>query len=171
MPESNETGASQAHPLPHEIEEMVAHHAHMNAELQAMVDALQTVVIDGKPFARERDQINEFAAFELIPHALAEEDVIYHAGTKVAAFAPLVAGMTMEHVALVGLADQLRKASTGVAAASKATALFELFKAHVRKENELLLPGLIETGTNPAQLLADMERAFGARQAAAKASA
>lgn len=168
MTESTKGGAATARPLPHEIEEMVKHHAGMTAELKSMVDALQSAAADGKPFARELDQINAFVAHELVPHALAEEDVIYDAGTKVPAFASLCAGMTMEHEALVGLATELRSAPTAVAAASTAAALFALFKAHVRKENDLLLPGLIDTGTNPAKLLADMEGAFGTRQAAAK---
>lgn len=170
MTESGKTGAASQRPLPPEIEEMVNHHAGMTAELHSMVDSLQSAAADGKPFATERDRISEFAAFELVPHALAEEDVIYHAGTRVPEFAPLVAGMTMEHEALVGLATELRSAQTGVAAASTAAALFALFKAHVRKENDLLLPGLIATGTDPAKLLADMEGAFGRRQAAAKSA-
>lgn len=171
MSETMKADAAAARPLPHEVQEMVAHHAGMNAELQHMVGALQSAVAAGKPFTSERDRISEFAAFELVPHAQAEEDVIYRAGTEVAAFVPLVAGMTMEHVALVGLAADLPKASDGVLAASTAAALFALFKAHVQKENDLLLPGLMENGTDPAKLLADMEHAFGLRQAAAKAGA
>ncbi|MEO9256436.1 MAG: hemerythrin domain-containing protein [Tepidiformaceae bacterium] len=157
--------------LPHEIQEMVAHHAGMNAELKQMVGALQSAVAARKPFTTERDAVSKFASMELVPHAQAEEDVIYHAGLQLAAFAPLVAGMTMEHVVLVGLAGDLAKENDGVAAASTAAALFTLFKVHVQKENELLLPGLIENGTDPAKLLSEMEHAFGVRQAAAKAAA
>ena len=171
MSETVKPGAAAARSLPHEVQEMVAHHAGMNAELQQMVTALQSAVAAGKPFADQRDAISKFATFELVPHALAEEDVIYKAGTQVAVFAPLVAGMTMEHEALVALAGDLPKATDGVLAASTAAALFALFKAHVAKENDLLLPGLMDNGTDPAKLLADMEQAFGTRQAAAKAGA
>jgi uncharacterized protein (DUF2249 family) len=149
---------------------MVAHHAHMTAELQEMVSTLLSVASSGEPFAAARDAVSNFAAFELVPHALAEEDVIYKAGSEVAVLAPLVAGMIMEHVALVGLAADVPKATDGVLAASTAAALFALFKAHVAKENDLLLPGLMANGTDPAKLLADMEHAFGLRQAAARAA-
>ena len=168
MSNTTKQDAGPARPMPHEIEEMVAHHAGMNAELGQMVRALQTVVASGQPFTHERAAISTFATLELVPHALAEEDVIYRAGARLAPFAPLVAGMIMEHEALVGLAGDLASATDGVQAASTAAALFALFKAHVRKENDLLLPGLMEAGTDPSTLLADMEKAFGARQAAAK---
>lgn len=157
--------------LPREMQQMVEHHAHMSAELEGLVNALQSAVAANRPSAGERKPLDEFVAFELVPHAQAEEDVIYRAGSAVPTLAPLVDGMVMEHHTIVALAGELRGASEGIPAAAAAKALFALFGVHVRKENELLLPGLLEAGTEPGKLFAEMEHAFGVRQAAAKAAA
>jgi len=154
-----------------EVEQMLAHHAQLQAELARRVAALETAAAGGASFRAEQAAVSEFIAAEIVPHALAEEDAIYHTGAQAATFAPLVAGMLMEHEALVGLAGQLANAGTGISAISYATAFRALFEVHVRKENEILLPGLVESGVNPGALLADMHTAFAGRRAAAAATA
>ena len=154
-----------------EVEQMLAHHAQLQVELAQRVAALETVVAAGVPFQAAQAAVGEFIASEIVPHALAEEDAIYHTGAQTSTFAPLVAGMVMEHEALIGLAGQLAAADSGVLAFSSATSFRALFEVHVRKENEILLPGLVESGANPGALLADMHTAFTGRRAAAAATA
>lgn len=155
--------------MPKEIQAMVEHHAHLTADLQQRVGALRAAVANNKPFTEERDSVHNFAVTELVPHALAEEDVIYLAGAGVATMKPLVDGMLMEHETIVGLVPQISAADDGTDAVASSVALLTIFEVHVRKENDLLLPALIAAGTDPAKLLADMEAAFGSRQEAARA--
>jgi uncharacterized protein (DUF2249 family) len=152
------------HSRPIEIEQMVAHHEQLGAQLRGRVHALATAVAATKDFGHERADLHGFLAGEVVPHALAEEDSVYSAGASHATLQPLVAGMTMEHETLVALAARIATDTDGVAVASAAAAFLELFEVHVRKENDLLLPGLLADGVDPAQLLAGMHGAFEARR-------
>jgi uncharacterized protein (DUF2249 family) len=77
--------------------------------------------------------------------------------------------MTMEHETLVALATAIGTEPAGVSVAGAAAAFLALFEVHVRKENDLLLPGLLADGADPAQLLSSMHAAFEARRRAAGA--
>jgi hypothetical protein len=88
----------------------------------------------------------EFLDDELLPHAAAEESVLYTAGDRDPT-ALLVRAMREEHVSLKTWVPHLRGAADGLTAASTALAIEALFETHLWKENELLLPALL---TNPA---------------------
>jgi uncharacterized protein (DUF2249 family) len=154
---------------PVEIEQMLAHHEQLGAQLRRRVDALATAVAAVADFGRERADLHGFLAGEVVPHALAEEDSVYSAGAHHDTLQPLVAGMTMEHETLVALAARIATETAGVAVASAAAAFLALFEVHVRKENDLLLPGLLANGAEPAQLLASMHSAFETRRREANA--
>lgn len=150
--------------VPREITMMMAHHDELQAHLRERTGALTTAAEAGGDTGEARTALHDFLAGEVIPHALAEEDAIYSAGSAIDTLAPLVAGMIMEHHTLVELAGQVEHGGTSIGAAAAATAFGALFDVHVRKENELLLPGLIAAGTDPAELLSTMHRAFAARR-------
>lgn len=147
--------------MPREISMMVTHHDELRAQLRRGADDLAAAA--GTAVGEARDRLHAFIAGEVIPHALAEEDAIYRAGSEVETLAPLVAGMIMEHHALLELAGRIERDDPD-AAPSAAAAFVALFEVHVRKENEILLPGLLAAGTDPARLLATMHRAFGIRK-------
>jgi len=146
---------------------MIAHHEELQRELGERVLAVTTAVQAGDDADGVRTALNDFVAGEVIPHALAEEDAIYSAGAQLASQASLVAGMILEHHALVDLAGQMCGDATDFQAALASVAFQKLFVVHVRKENELLLPALVDAGTDLAALLATMQRAFQARKAEA----
>ena len=155
--------------LPLEIRQMVAHHDELQAQLRHLVDALGAAASARADFEPQRADLHGFLAGEVVPHALAEEDSVYSAGAKVATLHPLVAGMTMEHETLVALAARIADGTDAVAVAAAAAAFLALFEVHVRKENDLLLPGLLAEGADAGDLLADMHTAFGERRRAAGA--
>lgn len=161
--------APSAGELPLEIRQMVAHHDELQERLRHFVDALSAAVGAGMDFGRQRADLHGFLAGEVVPHALAEEDSVYSAGAKVATLRSLVAGMTMEHETLVALAGRIADSTDAVAVAAAAAGFVALFEVHVRKENDLLLPGLLADGADAVELLADMHTAFDERRRAAGA--
>jgi hypothetical protein len=70
--------------------------------------------------------------------------------------------MRDEHVNLVAHVTQLRGASDPVSAASLAAATLALFESHLHKENDLLVPALVDDpNVSIAELLAGMHELIG----------
>lgn len=162
-PHPQQPEAADATP-PREIAMMMAHHAELQAQLDQRTAALADAVSGGGDAEAARTALTGFLHGEVIPHALAEEDAVYRAGSAVPALAPLVAGMIMEHQTLLGLAAEIDDGAAGPASVQAAAAFRALFQVHVRKENDLLLPALIDAGSDPAELLGTMHDAFAARR-------
>jgi len=142
------------------------HHAELEASLIARVDAVVTAARNDVPFDEPVAELRVLLAHDIVPHARAEEHVLYAAATS-AALRPLVAGMIFEHETLIGLVDRLGAVTTAVDAAATAFAIQAVFVGHVRRENELLLPALATDATVdlPARLPI-MQQRFAAYQAA-----
>lgn len=142
-----------------------AHHAHLQAELGARVDAVVRAARDGQSPEAAVGALARFLATEIVPHARAEEDVLYAA----APVTPLVAGMIFEHETILELTAALDVAPTPVDAAATAASIRAVFNGHVRRENELLLPGLTaDESIDFAGVVAAMEQRFNAYQTAAR---
>jgi hypothetical protein len=144
---------------------ITGHHAELEAALtnrvQAAVDAART----GAPHASAVGELRTLLAHDVVPHARAEEDVLYAAATD-ATLRPLVTGMIFEHETLLGLAAELDGASAAVDAAAIARAILAVFSGHVRRENELLLPALAaDPQVDLVTLLPVMEQRFVSYQA------
>ncbi|HEY9390200.1 MAG TPA: hemerythrin domain-containing protein, partial [Mycobacteriales bacterium] len=97
----------------------------------------------------------------VLPHAVAEEHTLYLAGSDLPELALLVRAMLDEHVALRAVVDALAQARTPGAIAGAAASLRMLFAVHLTKENELLLPALLEAGVDIATLLDGMHEILG----------
>jgi hypothetical protein len=139
---------------------ITSHHAELQATLSARVDAVLTAVRAGDTYDDAVAELERLLATDIVPHARAEEDVLYAAATT-PTLRPLVAGMLFEHETLLALAAELPSASTGVDAAGVARAIREVFVGHVRRENELLLPALAEdVDTDLPALLPEMQDRF-----------
>ena len=142
------------------------HHAELAEALTSRVDALVTAARLGAPYDEPAARLRELLVRDIVPHARAEEDVLYAAATA-EALGPLVAGMIYEHETLLTLADRLVTVTTAVDAAATAFAIQAIFLGHVRRENELLLPALAaDPQVGLAELLPAMEQRFAAYQAA-----
>jgi hypothetical protein len=145
---------------------ILAHHEHLEAELGVLVEAVVTAARDSAPAKAAVDDLTAFLRTEIVPHARAEEDVLYAAAP---ASDPLVAGMIFEHETILELIAALEAAPTSVDAAAAAASIRAVFCGHVRRENELLLPALTaDSATDFPAVVAAMAQRFGAYQAAAR---
>jgi len=108
-----------------------------------------------------RTRMVEFSRVEVLPHAAAEEETLYRAARDIPEARLLVRGMVREHELLRGLVEDLDRARTAGETAGAAVALNAMFQAHLEKENELLLPALVEAGVDLAGLLAGMHEILG----------
>jgi uncharacterized protein (DUF2249 family) len=108
-----------------------------------------------------------FSVGEVLPHALAEEAALYAAGADLPRTRLLVEAMTREHAVLRDLVGDLERARTPGEAAGAAAALNALLQAHLEKENDLLLPALVDAGIDLASLLEGMHEILGGEEHAA----
>src|SRR5437868_1359910 len=137
------------------------HHARL---ARTMADHALTIerAVDrlGQPFERAKALV-AFSVREVLPHAVAEERTLYAAGAELPEAALLVQAMVREHVILRDLVARLDQARTPGETAGAAAALNALFQAHLEKENDLVLPALIEAGVDLAALLDGMHDILG----------
>ncbi len=138
------------------------HHAELQERLSDRVSEVVTAARTGASPAPAVDALRRLLATDIVPHARAEEDVLYAAATA-ATLAPLVTGMVFEHETLLGLTAELAAAPTAADACGVARAIREVFVGHVRRENELLLPALaVDPEVDLPALLPVMEQRFAA---------
>jgi hypothetical protein len=119
-----------------------AHHVELHDALRTRVSDLRTAVETGRPYDVAQRAVVDYLETELLPHAMAEEATLYTAGDT-GLTAVLVRAMREEHKGLIARVGSLRAAREGLAAASEATAILALFESHLWKENELLIPALV----------------------------
>lgn len=139
-----------------EARQILHHHAVLRRGLEERAGALCAAVEDGAPHEKPLAALQEFLAGEVLPHAEAEERTLYRAAASQARGGQLVATLTAEHRRLVELAERLQAGADTATAATSAEWIATLFASHVAKENDLLLPVLINSGADLAALLADM---------------
>jgi uncharacterized protein (DUF2249 family)/hemerythrin-like domain-containing protein len=102
-----------------------------------------------------------FCAEEVLPHAVAEEETLYRTAEDLPSAHLLVRAMRREHAILRDLVGALESARTPGEVASAAGALNALFHAHLEKENDLLLPALVNADVDLGALLAGMHSVLG----------
>ncbi|MFI7413511.1 DUF2249 domain-containing protein [Streptomyces sp. NPDC049627] len=142
------------------LETAEAHHARLAGELAGRVSMLLTAV-ERDPIAAEKIHAGlvAFCDRSLLPHAVAEEAVLYPAAHGMPDARLLMESLIGEHRCLTALVDALRGAQGPAGAAADARALQVLFEEHVAKENGLVLPLLAMTPeVSLAALLSDMHQ-------------
>lgn len=153
---------------------VLRHHAELAAGLLRRVEALLRQV-EGDYTAeaeRIRQDLLTMVWADIFPHALAEEETLYQAAAGCPDGALLVAGMLEEHRSLVTLAGELADSASLVRAAAAARALAALFTLHVTKENELVLPLLVQApDVSLADLLQQMRERLGEEEPVATEAA
>ncbi len=120
-----------------------AHHVELEEGIRSRVTALTDAVRVGASHQAATAELLAFIDRELLPHAAAEEDALYPAGNR-GPTASLVGAMIDEHRLIVGHVERVRAARDGVDAATAAAAVLALFEAHLRKENDRLIPALVD---------------------------
>ncbi|MEV0130993.1 DUF2249 domain-containing protein [Dactylosporangium sp. NPDC050688] len=149
---------------------VVAHHAQLADDLTRHVTALRDAAnraasLDDQPWRRERQALTQWLHTELVPHAAAEEAALYPVAAAQPGGRLLVDGMLTEHQAITDLVAELDNAGTAVDAAATARALAAVFHVHLAKENNLILPLLLDTPhVAVADLLAGMHTLLGAAE-------
>jgi len=146
-------------------EAVEAHHAELAAGLAERVEALVSAAGRGDPAAagQARGALVDWCRHELVPHARAEEEVLYPPAADREDAGLLVRSMTDEHETLTGLVDEVAAAADDTRAATSATALRVVFDSHLAKENELVLPLLAGAAdVSLAELLEGMHELLGA---------
>jgi hypothetical protein len=139
------------------------HHAVLAETLEGLVERVVVTAENGGDGAASRGELVRWCRGHLVPHALAEEETMYPAAQGTAEGRLLVEGMLAEHVVIIGLVDQVAEADSDVRAAAAATALVTMFRNHLAKENELVLPLLAASpDVSVAELLEGMHELLGA---------
>lgn len=142
-------------------ERIVAHHAELAGQVTTLVDRL-TRTTSGEAAIEARNRLVSWAREELLPHAAAEERTLYAAARDVAELRLLVQAMVAEHESLATLVDDLAGATSPATAVVAAGGLQAVVDVHLQKENELLLPALVESSSiSVAGLLAGMHEIIG----------
>ena len=146
---------------------IISHHAELQQTLTRSAAAVVTAARRGAPFEEALQQLGLVLVNDVIPHARAEEDVLYAAATA-EKLRPLVTGMIFEHETITSLARDLVATRIALEAAAAARAIEAVFVGHVRRENELLLPALAaDPEVDLPALLPVMQERFAAYRAAA----
>ena len=143
-----------------EARQILHHHAVLRRGLEERAGALCAAAEHGAPHEKPLAALQEFLAREVLPHAEAEERTLYRAAASQARGGQLVTTMTAEHRKLAELAERLHAGAGAATAATTAEWIATLFAGHVAKENDLLLPALIDSGVDLAPLLVGMHGAL-----------
>lgn len=150
-----------SHPTSHALDDngalraIVEHHAALSQQLEQRTQEVIATVRDSGDTQHAKKALLTFLDRELMPHAAAEEQTLYPAGQKNARAALLVDAMIGEHRLLAQHLGALRSEDEPLAVATTAATIAALFGSHVGKENDLLLPLLVETGADLPALLHD----------------
>lgn len=125
---------------------VISHHQHLAASLQWRVADLIKAAESGglRGTWRVRDALVAWLSEELLPHARAEEAVLYPVAARQPGAKLLIDAMLGEHQALIALVTELTDTPSPVSAAATARALQAVFAVHVAKENDLVVPLLVE---------------------------
>jgi iron-sulfur cluster repair protein YtfE (RIC family) len=138
-----------------------AHHVELDEHLRGRVAALSDAVRSGTDHVPARHAVLVCLDEDVLPHAAAEEKVLYPAGDN-GMTALLVRAMRNEHRDLVGRVERLRSVAGALDASTEANAILALFESHLAKENDLLIPALArDPNVSLASLLSGMHELVG----------
>lgn len=156
---------SAANPQQDTVRAILDHHERLG---RTMADHVVTIARAADQLAaphERRDRLVAFCAEEVVPHAEAEEKTLYKAAEGLPGTELLLRAMLREHTVLKERLAELEAARTPGETIAAASALNALFESHLYKENELLLPALVEADVDLAELLAGMHEILGGHDA------
>ncbi len=126
-------------------EELKAHHGVMIKDLGRLSTDLVDAVTSGSDAAQAKRSLEEWVRDVLVPHAEEEEATTYRAAGSLPEGALLIKSMLAEHALIRQTAAHMSAATDVVEAATYGRALFDIFDSHQRKENDLILPLLVNS--------------------------
>ncbi|MEU8799589.1 DUF2249 domain-containing protein [Spirillospora sp. NPDC048819] len=153
---------STANPQQETVRAILDHHERLG---RTMADHVLTIARAADQLTDphdRRDRLVAFCAEEVVPHAEAEEKTLYKAAEELPEARLLLRAMLREHTALRDTVTELEAARTPGETVAAASALNAIFQSHLEKENNLVLPALVEHGVDLAALLAGMHEILGA---------
>ncbi|WP_050348224.1 hemerythrin domain-containing protein [Arsenicicoccus sp. oral taxon 190] len=114
------------------------------ATVESTVGALIGAIgqADAQAFGQAHADLATWCQFELIPSAVAKEQVLYPLAAGVAESSLLVQALVADHRVVAALVDAVNAAQDAAQLAGDAQALRVLLRAHLAKEDQLLLPVL-----------------------------
>jgi uncharacterized protein (DUF2249 family)/iron-sulfur cluster repair protein YtfE (RIC family) len=148
---------------------VVRHHAQLAATLDRHVQDLLSAAGTGDRGRADqvRDDLVGWLHEELLPHARAEESALYPVAAGRPEAALLIRGMQAEHRTITDLAVAVEAAREPVRAAATAHALAGVLAVHLVKENELVVPLLVDApDVSLAALLEGMHDLLGSSDSA-----
>jgi uncharacterized protein (DUF2249 family)/hemerythrin-like domain-containing protein len=141
------------------LDAMYRHHHLLNEGVDTRIAALNEAVHNHVAYEPAVASLVVYLAEEVLPHALAEEQSIYRAARTCANLTDTVDLMIAEHRVLASAIDSLAGTATASAALDQAQQIGTLFTSHVAKENEVLLPALLQdVDVDLTKLLKEMHR-------------
>jgi len=141
------------------LETILVFHRLLENDLYSRVDALKRVAEAGGRHEPAVAELVAYLAAEVLPHAVAEEQTVYRAASAHPALTVVVSEMVSEHQSLALVTEQLADVTNADEAMGLAQQIVVLFSAHVRKENDVVLPALVvDDEVDVAQLLTQMHR-------------
>lgn len=126
-------------------EELKAHHGVMIRDLDRLSRDLVDAATSGNAPAPAKRNLEAWVRDVLVPHAEEEEATTYRAAGGLPEGALLIKSMLAEHVLIRQTAASVATATNAVEAATYGRALFDIFDSHQRKENDLILPLLVNS--------------------------
>ncbi len=134
-----------------------AHHVALLAGLNERVEHLRRAVSAAAGWEPQVGALVAYLADEVLPHAAAEERVLYPLAARSADLDAPVGELIAEHRSLEASAGDLTRVSTGVDALRAADEISIVFASHVARENDLVLPVLLaDSEVDIAEALASM---------------
>lgn len=145
-------------PFRNEHEQLLDHIEHIAAA------ARQLPRLDDEERARERSRIVGFLRGTLLPHARAEEEVLYPAWSKLVGFQDAAVPMIHDHEAIVMRIDQLASADIRDVDTLQELlyGLYALISVHFRKEEDLQLPAFDAAPPEVTEAVLEQMHAAGA---------
>ncbi|MGN6521716.1 MAG: DUF2249 domain-containing protein [Actinomycetes bacterium] len=140
---------------------IAAHHSHLEREVTAAASGVVDAVDRLADLSVSRLRMLTLLHAEVLPHAVAEEQTLYRVGAGLPRLTALVRVMTDEHRLLEQLVDDLEHSRANSDTVAAAAAVRALFASHLSKENDVLLPALLEEGVDLAALLDGMHEVLG----------
>ncbi len=162
--------ATPTQPLRDEHKELWPHVERLRTTADAVGEAPVELIQRGV------DEVYDFLAHDLVPHARAEEAALYPVVQQVMGAPQATATMSRDHVEVGRLVEELAglraKLATGALGPEQARALrrvlyglYALLAVHFAKEEEVYLP-LLDQGLSAAEAAAMFERMEAAAQTA-----
>lgn len=138
--------------------ELLAHHAIMVDQLDKLTNDLLDATENG-PEAKQA--LIDWVHGTLLPHATEEEATTYAAAAALPQGAPLIDAMVREHKSIIALAVAFHGSEDLAEAAGYARSLYTVFEAHQSKENEIVIPMLLDAGISLTGAMASAPEGHG----------